>query len=117
MRLDHLLSKEHLAGRFACHGWVVLVQAHARAECVRGGAHGWNIDYGRLVCWWRSSTPAVFGSWGGNGWLRVGGRLGTLLGPEGTAGGLLLRGRELPAGSGRVGRWWGVAVCGSSWRG
>jgi len=58
------------------------VQAHTRAVRVRGGAHGWNIDYG----WFAAVFVLVrFGVRFGDG---TGGvvvdRLGTLLGPEGT---------------------------------
>ena len=75
------------------------VQAHAHAVRVWGGAHGWNIDYGRLCEPVSSSTflrPSGSGvlERGCRGW----GRLGTLLGPEGTAGRLLYSG--LVPGSG-----------------
>ena len=43
MRLDHLLSKEHLDSRKA-------VQGHDAGECSAVVAHGWNVDYSaRLV--------------------------------------------------------------------
>ena len=38
MRLDHLLSKEHLT--------LSSVQSHNLDECSRVVAHGWNIDFG-----------------------------------------------------------------------
>lgn len=40
MRLDHLLSKEHL-GRQAC----LVVQGHNAGECSAVVAQGWNVDY------------------------------------------------------------------------
>ena len=77
MRLDHLLSKEHLtrpASVGSCRG-------HAPAERVGGGAQGWNINYGgplgpasRQYSFGMERAPPG----------RVG-RPGTLLGPEGTA--------------------------------
>ena len=110
MRLDHLLSKEHLAlflssdgGGGGVQGWL--------APLVRGGgaAHGWNIDMRLMVpgagvvlvqpaCWWERAV----------GW-RVVGR-GTLLGPEGTGFGVwFARGAGLRSYRSRpVG--WGVGV-------
>ena len=66
MRLDHLLSKEHIA---ACE------------RMSRTVAHGWNVDYsahGILV----GSLVLRFGAW--NAVTSGGCVLGTLLGPEGT---------------------------------
>ena len=74
MRLDHLLSKEHLA--------VVIDPVQTRAEGVRpsDGAHGWNIDQSGVsssnLCQVRPPS----------GTERLGcssGALGTLLSPEG----------------------------------
>ena len=51
MRLDHLLSKEHLASGSASlrGGWVGGVQDPCLGRMSRGGAQGWNVDYGALV--------------------------------------------------------------------
>lgn len=92
MRLDHLLSKEHLAAGRPCRGVGVVVQAHARAERVRGGAHGWNIDYGSSGGGWRLVRLRSSGRGEGTTFVWLLGGLGTLLGPEGTAGWLLSRG-------------------------
>ena len=43
MRLDHLLSKEHL-GRQAC----LVVQGHYVGKRSTVVAHGWNVDYSAL---------------------------------------------------------------------
>ena len=82
------------------------VQAHALAERVRGGARGWNIDYGSSSWWVAPSTPAACCGVG-TGLPAGGGGPGTLLGPEGTAGWLLSRGMP---GPGRLVRWSGSGV-------
>jgi hypothetical protein len=77
------------------------------AERVGDGARGWNIDCGRLSSWWR----LVRRNLSGFGWERfaagVGGRLGTLLGPEGTAVKVVrsgsLRVASSPVGGGAAG--------------
>ena len=103
MRLDHLLSKEHLT-RLALVG-----RAEARPEpyafgvVLEGGTSTTAVIMGRH----RVSTPPC-----GDGTRTAdspGGRLGTLLGPEGTAreGGCFMTGpvgrtnRLLPSGAGR----------------
>lgn len=63
------------------------------AERVGDGARGWNIDCGRLFELVAPSTPQPFGVRVGTVAAGVGGRLGTLLGPEGTAGRLFVQGR------------------------
>ena len=85
MRLDHLLSKEHLAsGVLVLCGWGGGVQGWpAAAVRAVGVAHGWNIDMRAVVL---GSGPLVPpGDWWGTRVLGVGGAVrGTLLGPEGT---------------------------------
>ena len=77
MRLDHLLSKEHLASGRPVMGWLEVSRPVVPAERVGDGARGWNIDCGRLTSWWRPSTPGpsgfwvgTVGCWGGVGWAR-----------------------------------------------
>ncbi len=80
MRLDHLLSKEHLTGCVVRS--TLSVQAPIRTERVRRLAHGWNID---SAVGSAASDPSTAGPFGAGG-ERVGGeRVGwcTLLGPEG----------------------------------
>ncbi len=76
MRLDHLLSKEHL---LVPRGQVRIPLPDR--SCL-GGAHGWNIDMRRQPeCCGLSSTPLE----GWNGCCsRMGLSAGTLLGPEGS---------------------------------
>ena len=85
MRLDHLLSKEHLvsAGHRMVSGcWS---RRPIRTERVRRVAHGWNIDSAVGSASSGPSTSPVLACQHG-WWERVGGeRVGwcTLLGPEG----------------------------------
>ena len=68
----------------AAFGWGCGGEARALAECAGGGAHGWNIDYGRasgcglalvrLRCVWGLGRVGLWYGW----WV-----VGTLLGPEG----------------------------------
>ena len=100
MRLDHLLSKEHLVSavhRLVGGGWS---RRLIRTERVRRVAHGWNIDSA-------VGSDASDLQYTGFAWLeRVGGGAAgwcTLLGPEGP--GFLLT-RECWEGLGRwVLRW------------
>jgi hypothetical protein len=93
VRLDHLLSKEHLALVGPVVGFGDGVQA--RCPCRTSGGRCSRVEH-RL---WPAfelvapSTPQPFGVRVGTVAAGVGGRLGTLLGPEGTAGRLLSRGR------------------------
>ena len=95
MRLDHLLSKEHLAS--------LLVQAHARDVRSRGGARGWNADFWLSVVVVRCLVQLPCGGVGTGRVVGVFGR-GALLGPEGT--GLVLLSRC----GGGVG--WRCSLCG-----
>ena len=107
MRLDHLLSKEHLTLT-----WWWVCRGQARTVRVRGGAQGWNINCGcRLVA--GAKYGPVRRVWNGaGGWLVV---MGTLLGPEGTArfGGRLLRRAWLTLSNRRLDLrvWWVGAGC------
>ena len=93
MRLDHLLSKEHLAAGRSCHG-------------VGGVSRPMPVPsvYGVVLTGGTSTTAHLCGGWRlvrlrssgrGEGTVAAwcGGGPGTLLGPEGTAGWLLSRGR------------------------
>jgi hypothetical protein len=79
VRLDHLLSKEHLTTVLIQRS---LVQAPIRTERVRRLAHGWNIDSAVVSVAADLSTPAPSGV-GWNGWVVGVGGWCTLLGPEG----------------------------------
>jgi hypothetical protein len=83
VRLDHLLSKEH-AGSVLPRVGGVGSRATARTR-----VPGWLLMGGTSTSWpvllrvvLVLPGPAVCGGWGGT--CRVVGRLGTLLGPEGT---------------------------------
>ncbi len=91
MRLDHLLSKEHLAGRRSLSGPEPHpdqdpVPSRGVGPRVRGGARGWNADqFGRRLLPAPSTARRVLVMrrvWNGAG--RRTGVVGTLLGPEGT---------------------------------
>lgn len=58
MRLDHLLSKEHLETS-------VFQACQIRTECVLLAAHGWNIDIGARLN--GSDLVRLFGGWNGGG--------------------------------------------------
>ena len=65
-----------------------------QASAVRagGGAQGWNINYGDHLVVGAASVLLIRGDGTSHSRLHEGGRLGTLLGPEGTARlGVLLR--------------------------
>jgi hypothetical protein len=93
VRLDHLLSKEHLALAGPVMGLGDGVQA--RCPCRTSGGRCSRVEH-RL---WPAfelvapSTPQPFGVRVGTVVVRGEGRLGTLLGPEGTAGRLFSQGR------------------------
>ena len=86
MRLDHLLSKEHVARRLLMIWWSLVggrVQGHCPDGCSGVVARGWNVGWLAALS---MSRQYVWCRLVGVGGERVGcgGWSGTLLGPEGT---------------------------------
>ena len=135
MRLDHLLSKEHLQhgfhGRMCLGVGVVRGKGPQHGRMFRGGC-SW-VEYQRIAAAWFSSWFSTVGvplgvlSWNGGGGGSRGLVFGTLLGPEATGlsgagfglfpGGLFVSGflaaliAWLPVFGGCVwGVWYGVVV-------
>jgi hypothetical protein len=81
VRLDHLLSKEHLPTKVG--------KEPALPECGGGVLNGGDTGEFFPGNGWGSSSTAIFGWCGTESWCGWEGMESTLLGPEGTTGGCL----------------------------